>query len=99
MPKWWGRFTELFYLSRSGMNAQPMLVNPDDNERVKIAFYRLDAIRRHREQRMSEGREISATRAREFREEARELAAFLLREGRITPAQRDLFLKQAGGMI
>lgn len=81
---------------KAAMVAAPIVINPNDGEKVKLAIYRLDAIARHIEQYTAAGRPISEERRREFRNEARTHGAFLLSQGRIGEREHDQLLKRAG---
>jgi hypothetical protein len=80
--------------AHGAMRAAPMVLNPDNDDRVRISLYRLDAIRRHIEQAT---KPISPQRMREFREETEDRARALLRAGKISQYQHDEALALVAG--
>lgn len=68
-----------------GVKANPIVVHADAAERVRLAYYRVDAIRRHLEQH----EKIAADRLREFFVETVAQADILLNAKAITPEQHD----------
>ena len=89
----WREWMKSFLPAQAGAEAHAVLVNPDDTEKVHLAFDRLGAIRRHIEDRRREQRTVSAQRMAEFRAEARGHAAFLLQQKRIGEKDHELLLK------
>lgn len=81
---------------KAAIVAAPIVLNPNDELKVHLAIDRLDAIRRHLEQKREAGITVAETRLREFRAEARGHAAFLLMRGRIDEQGHDLLLKTVG---
>lgn len=81
---------------KTAMAAAPIIVNPNDSEKIHLAIARLDAIGRYLEQKAEAGIAVGEQRLREFRAEARVHAAFLLSQGRIDEQGHDLLLKRAG---
>lgn len=71
---------------------QPMIVNPDDRQKIENALYRISAIHRHLE---AHG-EVSPQRMQEFRNETRLHALALLTAGQVDEAGHDEILKSIG---
>jgi hypothetical protein len=64
-----------------GMRSNPIVVNPDAEQRVQIAAYRLDQICRYVQSRADEGRSVQGTRLLELQTEAAVLIAQLRQAG------------------
>lgn len=68
---------------------QPIVINPTYDEKAKIAFYRLDAIRRYLEQ----TEDVAEAKMREFVLEARAHVGFLHSSGLVSDDERLRLLK------
>lgn len=81
---------------KAAMVAAPIVVNPNDGEKIRLAIYRLDAMGRYLEQKAEAGIAVGEQRLRELRTEARIHAAFLLHQGRIDEGEHGRLLKRVG---
>ena len=85
--------------SGTAMVGRPMPASLPEAEKIKQAWYRLDAIKRYILQEMQESHTIPPQKLQEFIKEFHQRVAFLLSKGQITAdeiADYDLVIKSGG---
>jgi hypothetical protein len=83
----------------TSMVGRPIPMSLPEAEKIKQAWYRLDAIKRYILQEIQDNRSIPPQKLQEFMKEFHQRVAYLLSKGQITPdeiADFDLVIKMGG---